>query len=519
MTLSSNPKEGSQPVQATRDILSWFMNASKADEKAVLEFPTSLSQQQRAQLHACAKGLGLGASSQGYNTERFLSAYPPNGGPNMVKKPMPEESSGTSLSVIQRKEVEQIWGWIKLEGEEVVNDFPRSRIQEMVSSGNFDEKIGALVARHKEADRLCEAAAGGNLELVQEMVAADPELMHVTSTKKNLLALHAACTGSGSSKCTPAEMVQALLTAGAKVNEPDGQGRSALAVCKADGAGLEVRAVIQVLEENGAREIGLIKKKEPAGNKDTTWGPGKGSESTWGPSRNKGKEVQPLGQNSNRSIGILNVPADGYKQGPKSPALPGRGGLSVNTGQNMMSPGPTSPGMMDRRGGGREAGILGSGGANGGSWRQESPSQSPVPSPGPMGRAGLMTRDQMGRGVPQGQGGQRGQGGVLGDPRGMGGAPAPVRRENSGGGMASGDWRSGAAPLNPKPANPQGPMRGVELNREAEMARMRFGGGKDEARDSAPAPVEKPVEIQQGKAVLNDEDYEEMIFRPPTKRK
>ena len=231
----------------------WFLlESTRADANALLEFDRSLPRECRAQLLVVAKASGLGGCLQGFGVDRYLCVFNPAGaGIKAI-------GTGPSLSVQQRQEAEQIWSWAKTEGSDMAQ-MCRADIQEMVASGNLTDEIQILVKRHRAADQLCLAAAQCDLAAVDEILETDKTLLHVTSREKNELALHAACLAKGSGKTTAAGMVQHLLENGARVNEIDYQGRSALAICKQEGGvGDGIGAVMAVLEQHGGREIGML---------------------------------------------------------------------------------------------------------------------------------------------------------------------------------------------------------------------------------------------------------------------
>ncbi len=82
-----------------------------------------------------------------------------------------------------------------------------------------------------------------SLSLPSTQPPQDCSLLHVTGKTKDLLPLHVACLGEGSEECSAAQMVELLISAGARVNDLDAQGRSALTLCRQDNKTRSAKAV------------------------------------------------------------------------------------------------------------------------------------------------------------------------------------------------------------------------------------------------------------------------------------
>ncbi|EKX44287.1 hypothetical protein GUITHDRAFT_139837 [Guillardia theta CCMP2712] len=455
LSLPIQPFSAENPPPNVTNLFEWFSRILAEDNRAVLEFSPSLTREIRAQLLNVAKNQG---------------------------------------------DAEQIWNWIKAEANDLSN-LTKVDIQEMIANRNMSDEVLALVIRHESADRLCTAAAEGDRATVDDILSVDPSILHVTSKQKNQLALHAACLGAGSPSCSPAEMVDYLLQVGARVNEPDGYGRSAMAICRQDGFGPSIRSVIDVLERNGGREIGLVKPR--AGQAP----PGMNGRGVPPKSRGFGGPPPPAG-------GILSAPTDNWRggNGAQMPS-PGAGGYGGR------SPGPA---YMERR----DPGILTNkpgnnfGSAPSGGWRNGDMGSRPAPA-----------NDQNVNWRAAAQSPKGGQFGLLAEPReemggnwrsaqgqvGRGSAPLQkgpqVPPEN--------DWRAGgagnAAGMNRRGIIGKGPAFDSNTfevgDRENELAKIRGVAADKEAA----AAAEKMMTIPRGRAVVDDEDYEEMDFRPVRK--
>lgn len=252
--LVTNAPLNNPPNQEVQALLSWFASATEGDGEAALEFGAALSKEQRSNLHVAAKTLGLGAISKGFKDERALMVLSAAG--VALKQPH------VTLSPQQRREADQIWAWVKTEGEDSgLQDLSRNEIQQMVAGGSLLPEIEQLVTRHEEADRLCVAAEHGDATLVRQILQSDKDLLHVTGKTRDLLPLHVACLAAGSAECSAAHMVALLLREGARVNDLDAHGRSALTLCRQDGTTAGVKAVLEVLEQHGGREVGGQRNK------------------------------------------------------------------------------------------------------------------------------------------------------------------------------------------------------------------------------------------------------------------
>ncbi|CAH3030822.1 unnamed protein product [Porites evermanni] len=124
-----------------RQLMQWFREIGWKDQDAVLQFPASLTKEQRKLVHETAQSFGLGTSSSGFKETRYISVYSVEQATLGVGK--------VYLTKEEREKANTIWRLVKHEEDERYKNFSHNEIDEMVLANKLDPLIQELWEKKK----------------------------------------------------------------------------------------------------------------------------------------------------------------------------------------------------------------------------------------------------------------------------------------------------------------------------------------------------------------------------------
>eukprot|EP00058_Branchiostoma_floridae_P007433 XP_002592921.1 hypothetical protein BRAFLDRAFT_117755 [Branchiostoma floridae] len=116
------------------------LSRDRKNPKARLEFPSSLSIEDRGDVQGTARNFGLGANSSGIGKERFLTIYTSSNQAKKAKDALNKAQKGKRLTPQQEKEAMDMWRcWQAVGGEG--RKFSQKEVLEMVCTGQVDPEL------------------------------------------------------------------------------------------------------------------------------------------------------------------------------------------------------------------------------------------------------------------------------------------------------------------------------------------------------------------------------------------